>query len=261
MRTMMMGMLAWLALGSAQAAIVTKETSYEADGQKYVAYIAYDDAIKDKRPGVLVVHEWWGHTPYVRKRAEMLAKMGYVGMALDMYGDGKTASHPKDAGGFAQAAMADFPKAKRRFEAARALLARQPQTDARHIAAIGYCFGGSVVLNMARAGEDLDAVASFHGALATTQPAEPGGVKAKVFVANGATDPMIKPEDVLNFHEEMRAAGVEFTYLEYPGVKHSFTNPDADRFGKEFNMPLAYDAHADAHSWAMMKTFLDQAFR
>ncbi len=261
MRNIFAGMLAMLAISGAQAALVTKETTYEADGQKYVAYIAYDDAIEGKRPGVLVVHEWWGHTPYVRKRAEMLAEMGYVSMALDMYGDGKTADHPKDAGGFAQAAMANFPKARERFEAARTLLASQPQTDARHIAAIGYCFGGGVVLNMARAGSDLDAVASFHGSLAAAQPAEAGKVKAKVFVANGAADVMIPAQDVQNFLQEMREAGVELTYIEYPGVKHSFTNPDADRFAKEFNMPLAYDAHADAHSWAMMKTFLEQAFK
>jgi len=261
MRAFIFSLLALGLLGSAQAAIVTQETSYEVDGQRHVAYIAYDDAIKGKRPGVLVVHEWWGHTPYVRKRAEMLAELGYVGMALDMYGDGKTADHPKDAGSFAQAALADLPKARKRFEAARELLAGQPQTDASHIAAIGYCFGGGVVLNMARAGADLDAVASFHGSLATAQPAEKGGVKARVFVANGAEDPMIKPDDVLNLHEEMRAAGVELTYIEYPGAKHGFTNPDADRFGREFNIPLGYDAHADAHSWAMMKTFLEQAFK
>ncbi|MEW6765999.1 MAG: dienelactone hydrolase family protein [Pseudomonadota bacterium] len=261
MKAWLVGWLIWVGLGAAQAAVVTKETSYEADGQRYVAYIAYDDAIKGKRPGVLVVHEWWGHTPYVRKRAEMLAKMGYVGMALDMYGEGKTADHPTDAGAFAKAANADFPKARKRFEAARELLVRQPQTDGEHIAAIGYCFGGSVVLNMARVGVDLDAVASFHGALASPHFAEPGAVKARVFVANGAADPMVTTEDVLKFQEEMREAKVEYTYIEYPGVKHSFTNPDADRFAKEFNMPLGYDAHADSHSWAMLKAFLEQAFK
>ena len=261
MRALLIGVLAFAGLGSAQAAVVTKEMSYEVDGQKHVAYVAYDDAIKGKRPGVLVVHEWWGHTPYVRKRAEMLAKMGYVGMALDMYGGGKTADHPQDAGAFAKESNADFPKARKKFEAARDLLVKQPQTDGANIAAIGYCFGGSMVLNMARVGVDLKAVASFHGALASPHFAEPGAVKAKVFVANGAADPMVKAEDVLKFHEEMREAKVEYTYIEYPGVKHSFSNPDADKFAKEFNMPLGYDKHADENSWAMMEAFLKQAFK
>lgn len=261
MRKFLIAIFALASMSAAQAGIKTQETSYEVDGQRYVAFIAYDDAIKGKRPGVLVVHEWWGHTPYVRKRAEMLAKLGYVGLALDMYGDGKTADHPKDASSFAKAALADFPQARKRFEAARELLAKQPQTDSKRIAAIGYCFGGGVVLNMARAGADLVAVASFHGTLASAIHAEPGTMKSKVFVANGAADPMVKAEDVLNFNEEMRAAKVEYTYIEYPGVKHAFTNPEADRFAKEFNMPLGYDAHADANSWVMMQTFLQQAFK
>ena len=261
MRQFLIAIFALASMSAAHAAVKTQETSYEVDGQRHVAFIAYDDTFKGKRPGVLVVHEWWGHTPYVRERAKMLAKMGYVGLALDMYGDGKTANHPKDAGSFAKAALADFPMAKKRFEAARDLLAKQPQTDSKHIAAIGYCFGGGVVLNMARAGADLDAVASFHGTLASAMLVEPGSMKAKVFVANGAADPMVKAEDVIKFNEEMREAKVEYTYIEYPGVKHGFTNPEADRFAKEFNMPLGFDAHADANSWAMMQTFLQQAFK
>src|SRR5207253_2735954 len=147
-------------------------------------YVSYDDAVKGKRPGVLVVHEWWGQNSYVRMRADMLAKAGYTALALDMYGDGKLADHPQQAGEFSKAVFQNFPEAKRRFEAALEKLKKQPTVDPSKTAAIGYCFGGGVVLNMARQGEDLKGVASFHGNLMAVEPAKKGAVKAKVLVCH-----------------------------------------------------------------------------
>ena len=243
---------------AALAAVQGKEVTYTADGVTMKGYVAWDDAVQGKRPGVLVVHEWWGHNEYARKRARMLAELGYTALAVDMYGDGKTASHPKEAGAFAGAVMKNAPLAKARFQAAEEMLKKQPGVDSDRIGALGYCFGGSVVLNMARQGADLKAVASYHGGLSTSAPAQAGQVKARIASFTGAEDPMIPPAQVDAFKQEMTQAGVDFTTVVYPNVKHSFTNPDADAYGKEFGLPLAYDAAADADSWAKTRRLLQE---
>jgi dienelactone hydrolase len=178
-----------------------------------------------------------------------------------MYGDGRTADHPDDAGKFAAAVGKNLPLMKARFLAALEYLDGQPTVNPDKIAAIGYCFGGGVVLQMARAGVDLDGVASFHGSLGGGAAPPAGTVKARILVANGAADPFVTPEQIAAFKAEMDAAGASYTFLDYPGVKHSFTNPDADRFGKRFDMPLAYDAQADAASWQALQDFLREVFR
>ena len=236
-----------------------EEVTYEADGVTLKGYMAWDAATAAKRPGVLVVHEWWGHNEYARERARKLAALGYTALAVDMYGDGKQAEHPADAQKFMQAVMADMQVATARFLAARELLGNHVTTDER-MAAIGYCFGGGVVLHMARFGLDLDAVASFHGSLATGAPAEAGKVKAKIFVANGEADPMVTPDQIQAFKDEMNAAGVDFRFVNYPGAKHAFTNPGATAKGEKFNLPLAYDANADAASWQAMQSFFAEVF-
>lgn len=246
---------------SAFAAVQGKEVSYSADGTTLKGWIAYDDAVKGKRPAVLVVHEWWGHNAYARKRANMLAELGYVALAVDMYGDGKQALHPDDAGKFAGEVAKNKPLAKARFEAAMKLLRKQGNVDAHKLAAIGYCFGGSVVLNMAREGEDLKAVASFHGGLGTDSPAQPGKVKAQIRSFSGADDKMIPAAQVEAFKQEMEKAGVNYQAVVYPGAMHSFTNPDADEYGKKFNLPLAYNAEADKASWEAGLAFLADAFK
>lgn len=243
-----------------QATVQGKEVTYSNDGEILKGYIAYDDSIKGKRPGVLVVHEWWGHNEYARKRARMLAELGYTALALDMYGDGKQAYHPVEAGKFAGEVAKNLPLAKARFEAAMKFLKEQPNVDANTIAALGYCFGGSVALQMARLGEDLKGVASFHGGLATENPAQPGKVKAHIISFTGADDPMIPPEQVAAFKREMEQAGVDYKVVVFPGVKHSFTNPAADENGRKFNLPLAYDAAADTVSWEETKRFLADIF-
>lgn len=252
---------AWLIFGmTANAEIVGEEVIYSSEGTTMKGYIAYDDEIKGERPGVLVVHEWWGHNDYARMRARMLAELGYTALAVDMYGDGKTASHPKEAGAFAGEVRSNMKEATERFKAAKELLEDHETTDPEKIAAIGYCFGGGVVLEMARRGLDLDAVVSFHGSLATQNPAQEGDVKARVFVAHGEDDPFVKPNHVTELKQEMKNAKADFTFKAYPNAKHSFTNPEADKFGKKFDLPLEYNEAADKQSWSDMKKFLKETF-
>lgn len=245
---------------AARAEIRGQEVSYS-DGQVTMkGYIAFDDSIRGKRPGVLVVHEWWGQNDYARGRARMLAAMGYTALAVDMYGDGKTANHPSEAGAFAGEVRRNLPMARARFEAALKELRRHPTVAADDVAALGYCFGGSVVLEMARMGLDLDAVVSYHGSLGLSTPAEPGRIKAKVAVFTGEADPMIPPAQVDSFRQDMDKAGARLTLVSYPGVKHSFTNPEADQLAARFGLPLAYDQAADQDSWRRTATLLQEVF-
>jgi dienelactone hydrolase len=249
------------AFTSAPAALAGEEVTYSANGTTLKGYIARPAGAGAKRPAVIVVHEWWGNNDYTRKRADMLAQLGYVALALDMYGDGKTVDNPKEAGALSGEAYKNMDVSEKRFAAARALLARQPDVDAGRIAAIGYCFGGRMVLEMARRGHDLTGVVSFHGGLVTQAPAKPGAVKAKVLVLNGAADPFIKPEQIDAFKKEMQTARVSYTFIDYPGALHAFTNPAATANGKKFNIPIAYDADADKKSWAEMQRFLQTVLK
>jgi dienelactone hydrolase len=248
------------AYSNASAKVSGREVEYRAGDTVLKGYLAEDTALKGKRPVVLVVHEWWGLNDYARKRASMLAELGYVAFAVDMYGDGKTARHPEDAAKFASEAVKNNVVSEARFNAALDFIKQQPLVDPTRIAAIGYCFGGGVVLHMARQGADLKGVVSFHGSLATDSPAKVGAVKARVLVFSGEADKMIPPEQVAAFKEEMTKAGASFRFVGYPGVMHSFTNPDADIYAKKFNLPIAYDRKADRDSWAQAKKFLKEIF-
>ncbi len=241
-------------------AIIGEPVTYKAGDFAMQGYLAYDDSTSGKRPGILVVHEWWGHNEYARERARMLAGLGYTALAVDMYGEGRQAEHPDDAGKFAAEVRQNMPVATERFIAAMQLLKQHPTVDPEHIAAIGYCFGGGVVLEMARQGLDLDGVASFHGSLATTNPAVRGVIKARILVCNGAEDKFITPEQIDAFHREMKDAGADYTFISYPGAKHSFTNPGADIYAEKFNMPIGYNAEADKKSWEDMQKFLQESF-
>lgn len=243
-----------------QAKVITQNIDYAVDGTSLKGYLAYDDKFQGVRPGILVVHEWWGHNDYARKRARMLAELGYTAFALDMYGEGKTASHPKDASRFSGAVKKNLPLAKARFLAALGQLKSHKKTDKSKLAAIGYCFGGGIVLEMARQGIDLKGVVSFHGSLTTSQPVRVGQVKARLLVLNGAADPFVKPQQIAAFEKEMRAAKVDYQFINYPGAKHAFTNPAADGFGKKFGIPLAYQKDADLQSWQAMQAFFSKIF-
>ncbi|MPZ20240.1 MAG: prolyl oligopeptidase family serine peptidase [Luteitalea sp.] len=257
-RVLMVAATLFLLAPAAIAEVRTREVEYRQGETVLQGLIAWDDAMDGKRPGVLVVHEWWGHNEHTRNQAKRLAEAGYVGFALDMYGKGKVATHPKDAEAFMKATMQDPATIPERFNVALEQLQQDPHVDADRIAAIGYCFGGGVVLGMARAGADLDAVVSFHGTLGTETPVEKGKIKGQILALHGEADSMVPPEQVEAFRKEMTAAGVDFELVSYPGAKHGFTNPDAGSYGME---AIAYDADAAKKSWAAMLAFFEQVFQ
>ena len=262
MRTLMAGALFALSLHvPAQAAIKEEPVSYK-DGETVMkGFIVYNDALKAKRPGIVLVHEWWGITKHVHAEARKFAQQGYTAFIADMYGDAKTADNPKDAGALSGGVMKNPQAMQSRFNAAQALLAKHASVDPKRIGAVGYCFGGAVVLNMARAGADLAGVAGFHASLGTNTPAPaPGTVKAKVLVLNGADDPFIKPEQIDAFKKDMTAANVDYKFINYPGAVHAFTNPEATKAGKKFNLPLAYNAKVDKESKAEASKFFASVF-
>lgn len=233
--------------------------SYTLDGKSYKGYVTYDSSTKDKRPAVLVVHEWWGLTDYPRNRAKQLAELGYIAMAIDMYGDGKTADNPKTAQELATPFYKDPSLAKTRLEAALQKLKEYQQVDAAKIAAIGYCYGGYVVLNAAKLGTDLKGVVSFHGGLGGA-PVKKELIKAKILVCHGEADQFVNPE-LAGFKKSMDSAGVEYTFKSYPNATHAFTNPAATENGKKFSIPIAYNAAADSASWKDMKEFFNRIFK
>ncbi|MHC5021703.1 MAG: dienelactone hydrolase family protein [Planctomycetota bacterium] len=249
--------------GSADAAapdIRSEDVSYEAGGVTLKGHLVYDAARTGPRPGVLVVHEWWGQNDYARMRARKLAELGYTALAVDMYGDGKTADNPKDAGALAGGVFGDIAAAKGRFEAARALLAGRADTDGGKIAAIGYCFGGGVILHMARMGVPLSGAASFHGSLGTKTPAARGAITYPLLICHGDADPLVPAEQVAGFKKEMAEAGATIEFHAYAGATHAFSNPAATEVGKKFGIPVAYDEAADTQSWAELLKFLERVF-
>jgi dienelactone hydrolase len=241
---------------STLAAVIGKDVSYKAGDTAMQGFLAYDDAVKGKRPGVLVVPEWWGVNDYARKRARMLAREGYVALVVDMYGNGQVADNPKDAGALAGNVNKNPALALGRFQAAEQFLEKQPNVEKGELAAFGYCFGGGVVLNMARAGEPLKAVVAFHGILATDVAVKPGAIKAKLAIFSGEADPFVPPEQVEAFKTEMNNAKVDYMLVLYPGAKHAFTNREADSYAAQFGLPLKYDNAADTDSWTRSQEFL-----
>jgi len=246
---------------AAEAGVVGKEVTYTADNITMKGYLAYNDSFKDARPGILVVHEWWGNNDYSRMRADMLAELGYVALAVDMYGEGKQADNPDDAGKLAGGVMKNVDVMKSRFISAMEFLRKDAHVNPQMIGAIGYCFGGGVVLAMAREGADLKAVVSFHGSLATQNPAMKGNVKARILVCNGKADKFVSADDIKKFKDEMKTAGVEYKFVEYARATHAFTNPAATELGKKFNMPIAYNQKADKKSWSAMVRWFKDTFK
>jgi dienelactone hydrolase len=238
----------------AYAAVKEEPVTYKAGDTVMKGFVVYDDAVKGKRPGIVLVHEWWGITDHIRNEARRLAAQGYTAFVADMYGDAKTADNPKDAGMLAGSVMKNPDAMRARFNAARAALARHASVDARRIGAAGYCFGGTVAHNMVRAGADLAGIVMFHAGLATNTPA-PRSVKAKVLVLNGADDPLVKPDQIEGFKKDMAAAKADYKFVNYPGAVHAYTNPAATETGKKFNMPVAYNAEVDKQAKAEADRF------
>ncbi|HET7763569.1 MAG TPA: dienelactone hydrolase family protein [Burkholderiales bacterium] len=263
MKTQLLGALLALSLAvPALAAVKETPVTYKDGDTTLKGFVVYDTAKKGKRPGIIVVHEWWGITKHMHNEARRLAREGYVAFIADMYGDAKTADNPKDAGALSGGVMKNPQAMQSRFNAARAELAKQPSVDASRIGAVGYCFGGAVVLNMARAGADLAGVAGFHASLGLNTPAPaPGSVKAKILVLNGADDPFIKKEQYTQFEGDLKAANADYNVIMYPGAVHAFTNPEATALGKKFNLPLRYDAKANKEAEAAASKFFAAVFK
>jgi dienelactone hydrolase len=245
------------ATSTARAEVKTREIEYRQGETPLQGFLAWDDAA-GKRPGVVVIHEWWGHNQHARNQAIRLAREGYVAFALDMYGKGKVTTHPKDAQAFAAEATKDPQVVAARFDAALKVLEAQPQVDAGRMAAVGYCFGGGVALRMARVRPDLKAVATFHPGIPPPEKTAPGRVKARILILAGGADPMVPAARVEAFEKEMKAAGAHIEVVTFPGAKHGFTNPDAGKAGMD---GLAYDAEADRASWVAAVAMLRQALR
>jgi len=256
MRYMAFVLVAVFALG-AHAEVATETVEYKYGEVVLKGYAAYDDAVTGKRPGVLVVHEWWGLNAYAKRRAEQLARLGYVAFAADMYGAGKVAKDRGEASALAGGVRKGLRLMRDRARAGLEVLRERPLCDSKRVAAIGYCFGGGVALELARDGAEIAGVVSFHGSLGTADPEDAKNMKAKVLVCHGADDPHVPMEQVIAFQEEMRNAGVDWQTVSYGGAVHAFTNPDS---GDDPTAGSAYNAKADRRSWEAMKDFFAEIF-
>jgi len=242
----------------ARCELKSKMIEYTQNGTTMQGYLTWDDAISGKRPGVMVVHEFWGLNAYAKSRADMLANLGYAAFAADMYGKGQMTTHAGEARAWMEQVTANIDTWKARAIAGLEALRSQPQVDSGRIAAIGYCFGGATVMHLAYAGAPLKGVASFHGSLPPApQGIVPGSIKAKVLAAHGAADALVPPDRVLAFQKGLEDAQAVWEFVTYSGTKHSFTNPDADKAGIPAS---AYNERADKHSWELLKNLLKEIF-
>lgn len=241
--------------------VMKEETvTYADDSISMNGFVSYDSNLSGKLPVVLLIHEWWGLNDNLRNKARKLASMGYLAFAIDMYGNGKIANNPDEAGKLAMPFYQNPTMAKSRFDAAMKKIMSYTQADSTRIAAIGFCFGGGMVLNMAKMGEPLKGVVSFHGNLAGV-PADKSLLKARVLVCHGADDQFVKPEEVALFKKQMDSIGADYTFKVYPGAGHAFTNPDATRVGQQFKLPIAFNAAADSSSWKDMQDFFGKILK
>jgi dienelactone hydrolase len=240
-----------------RAAVHTETVTYKHGDTVLEGYLAYDAAKPGQRPGVLVVHEWLGLNDHAKKRAEMLAGLGYVAFACDMYGKGVRGATPQDGPKLSAPFKEDRKLMRARATAGLDVLRKHPLVDTTKLAAIGFCFGGTTALELARGGTDLRGVVGFHAGLGTSMPAQPGQVKAKVLVCHGADDPHVPPAEVQAFEEEMRKAGADWELNAYGNAVHSFTNKAA----KDRAHGTEYNAEADRRSWQAMRDFFGEVFK
>jgi dienelactone hydrolase len=239
-------------------AIKTERVEYRDGDTVLEGFVAYDDARAGKRPGILVVHQWMGLTDYEKKRCEMLAELGYVAFAADIYGKGVRPANPGEAGGFAGKYKGDRPLLRRRVNAGLEKLKTLETCNTAKTAAIGYCFGGTGVLELARSGADVAGVVSFHGGLASPTPSDASRIRGKVLALHGADDPYVPAAEVTGFEKEMRDAKCDWQRVAYGGAVHSFTHWTA---GTDNSKGAAYNEKADLRSWAAMKSFFAELFR
>ena len=250
------GFVLFVSVSQLNAEVHTRRIAYEHDGTKLEGVLAWNDAHGDeKRPGILVVHEWWGLNDYAETRAKKLAGLGYVAFALDMYGKGQVTTHPNKAGEWSSKIRENTEQWRSRALAGLEILKKQEMVDTDQLAAIGYCFGGSTVLQLAYADAPLKGVVSFHGAL--VPPTNIEKIDASVLVCNGAADAFVSSESIQKFEAEMEKIDADYQLINYGGARHGFTNPDAGEFGIE---NLKYDEAADERSWSLMQSFLGELF-
>jgi len=240
--------------------IHTEELSYSADGVEMKAYVAWDSSKGGSRPGVLVVHEWWGCNDYAKRRARMLAEAGYTGMALDLYGGGVNAANPAEAAVLMNARIADMEGTRERFLAALDVLKSHDTVDAGRTGAIGYCFGGGVVTHMARMGAPLKVTGSFHGAVGLAAVDGPRRFDCRIMVYNGEADTLVSADQINGFKSVMKKTGGHYEFIQLPGALHGFSNPQATENGKKYGLPLAYNALADESSWAHFRLTMEHEF-
>lgn len=233
---------------------------YSSDTVSMIGYVAWDASTDKKRPVVLVVPEWWGLNDYSKSRVKQLAELGYLAFAVDLYGNGMIADNPKLAGELSMPFYQDPAMAKKRFDAAMAKALSYPAADNSKVAAIGYCFGGTQVLNMALLGDPLKGVVSFHGGLETA-PVDKNLLKADILICHGETDPFVPAEQVAAFRKKLDSIAAPYTFKGYAGATHAFTNPASTENGKKFDLPIAYNAAADTASWNEMKIFFGKIFK
>ncbi len=243
-----------------ESSIKEENITYVADGVILNGFVVFDSNLKGKRPAILVVPEWWGLNDYPKSRARQLASLGYIAMAVDMYGNGKIASDPKEAQALAGTFYRNPQLGKTRLDAAIKKIKEYEQTDTANLAAIGYCFGGSVVLNSAKLGSDLKGVVSFHGGLAGVKP-DKNLLQAKILVCQGGSDKFVPQHDLDVFKHQLDSVGANYTVKVYPNATHAFTNPEATATGKKFSMPIEYNPEADKNSWNDMKLFFTSLFK
>jgi dienelactone hydrolase len=256
-KTIIIAMLTLISV-NAMSQIHTESIEYKDGSTTLKGYITYDESSKDVRPGILVVHEWWGLNDYTKMRCGMLAKLGYFAFAADIYGDGFQTTAMEEAGKHAGTFRNDRLLMRKRINLALDELKKQKLVNPDKIAAIGYCFGGTVALELARSGADIKGIVSFHGGLDTPDPADAKNIKAKILVLTGGDDPNVKDEQVENFKKEMRDAGVDYEICIYGGAVHAFTNPNA---GSDNSRGMAYNEKADKRSWEAMKSFFNEIFK
>lgn len=257
MKSQLAVFLLLMMVGTVHAKVVTEPMEYRDGDTVLEGYFAYDDAIAGKRPGVLVVHEWWGLNDYAKGRAKQLAELGYIAFAVDMYGNGVLAKTAQEAGALAGQFKDDRQKMRTRVERGLEVLKAHKLVDTGKLAAIGYCFGGTTVLELARGGGNVGGVVSFHGGLSTSSPAAKDAVKSRVLVLHGADDPFVPAAEVAAFQDEMRAAGADWQMVYYSGAVHGFSNPEADAAGIK---GAQYNARADKRSWEEMRQFFRELF-
>ena len=258
MKTMILLFLALAGAISVQAKIVTQTIEYKQGETTLEGFLAYDDATTTARPGVLVVHQWLGLTDYEKHRAEQLAALGYVAFCADIYGKGVRPKNTGEAGVEATKYKTDRKLLRARVNAGLDELKKSALVDKTKVAAIGYCFGGTTVIELARSGADLQGIVSFHGGLDSPTPADGKNIKCKVIICHGADDPFEKAADLAAFEDEMRQANVDWTLIKFGGSVHSFTQPMA---GNDNSKGAAYHERADRRSWAAMKMFFSGIFQ